>query len=108
LHYQERPYASSGCARQSGGGQGRGDSEGCGKFKGVKMKKQGILIVRLKEDDPHFKLKKGDVFEAQIYWLDPEKITLFRRLSDDFDPQCNQYRHAVEILFSHCQKIQKK
>ncbi|MBA7556406.1 hypothetical protein ES705_49114 [subsurface metagenome] len=56
------------------------------------------MIVQLLEDDPRFKLKKGEIFEAQVYQLDPEKITLLKRLSDGFDPECNQYRESVKIL----------
>jgi len=57
------------------------------------------MIVRLKEDDERFKMKKGDVLEVRPYQYDPhEKLTVIRRLSDDFDPCCNVYRSDVEVL----------
>ena len=56
------------------------------------------MIVQLLEDDSRFNIKKGEIFEAQIYHLDPEKITLLKRLPDGFDPECNQYRGSVKIL----------
>lgn len=55
------------------------------------------VLLRLKEDDPRFGLKKGDVLECVPYWLDPsDKWTVLRRVSDGFDPSCNVYRHQVE------------
>ena len=56
------------------------------------------MIVQLLEDDSRFKIKKGEIFKAQVYQLDPEKITLLKRLPDGFDPECNQYRESVKIL----------
>ena len=61
-------------------------------------RKENKMVVQLLKDDPRFKLKKGEIFEAQVYWLDPEKITLLKRLPDGFDPECNQYRGSVKIL----------
>lgn len=61
------------------------------------MKK--IMIVELLKDEPRFKINKGDQFKAIAYHLDPqEKVTLLKRLSDDFVPECNEYRHNVKIL----------
>ena len=60
--------------------------------------KEDRMVVQLLEDDPKFKLKRGERFEAQVYWLDPGKITLLKRLSDGFNPECNQYRGSVKIL----------
>jgi len=57
------------------------------------------MIVRIKKDDPDFEIKAGDVFLAKPYWLDPgDKVTLIKRLSDDFDPGCNAYRSQVEVV----------
>lgn len=54
-------------------------------------------LLRLKEDDPRFGLKAGDILECKPYWLDPsDKWTVIRRVSDSFDPECNVYRHQVE------------
>lgn len=56
-------------------------------------------IVRVLTDDPGFGVSAGDEFEAVRYWLDPrEKWTLLRRLSDGFDPECNQYAHDIEVV----------
>lgn len=50
----------------------------------------------LKEDDPRFGLKAGDILECQPYWLDPtEKLTVIKRVADGFDPECNVYRSMV-------------
>lgn len=55
-------------------------------------------VVRLKEDDPEFKLKKGDLLEVKPYPLDPSsKFTVIRRLTDNYDPECNVYRSQVEL-----------
>lgn len=57
------------------------------------------MIVELLKDEPRFKIKKGDQFEAIAYHLDPqEKVTLLRRLSDGFVPECNEYRHNVKVI----------
>jgi hypothetical protein len=57
------------------------------------------MIVELLEDDPQFKIKKGDRFRATPYWLDPqEKVTLLERVSDGYKPNCNQYRYCIRIV----------
>lgn len=56
------------------------------------------MVVRMKEHDKRFKLKKGDVLEAHPYQYDHNKLVVVRRLSDDFDPECTVYRHQVEVL----------
>jgi hypothetical protein len=49
--------------------------------------------VKLLNDEERFNIKAGDEFEAIRYHLDPqEKMSLLKRLSDGFDPECNQYR----------------
>jgi len=55
-------------------------------------------IVRLKKDDRRFKLKAGDLLEVVPYSLDPGKYTVIRRLSDDYDPECNVYSYEVETV----------
>jgi hypothetical protein len=55
-------------------------------------------LYRLKDDDPRMGLTAGDVLECEPYWLDPDKLTVIRRISDDFDPECNVYRTHVETL----------
>ncbi len=55
------------------------------------------ILLRLKADDPGFGLKAGDILECKPYWLDPgDKWTVIRRVSDNFDPECNVYREQVE------------
>lgn len=59
----------------------------------------GTFQVRLKEDDPNFGLKAGDILEVHPYILDPsDKFTVVRRIHDGFDPSCNVYRSQVERL----------
>ena len=55
-------------------------------------------IVRLKKDDKRLGLKAGDVLEVVPYVLDPEKYTVVRRISDNFDPECNVYVYEVETI----------
>lgn len=53
----------------------------------------------MKEDEPLFKLKQGDVLEVKPYRLSPyTKVTVVKRLSDGFDPFCTVRREQVEIL----------
>lgn len=55
------------------------------------------MIVRIKEDDPRFDLKAGELYNAERYWLDPnDKVTLLERVSDGWNPMCNCYWHQVE------------
>ncbi len=56
------------------------------------------FYVELREDDERFGLSMGDVLVATSYWLDPGKVTILRRLSDGFDPECNQYWPSVKFL----------
>ena len=56
------------------------------------------MIVRMKENDSRFQLKKGDVLLVQPYCLDETKLSVIKRLSDDFDPECNVYKYEVEVL----------
>lgn len=53
---------------------------------------------RLKADDERMGLKAGDILVCVPYWLDPAKLTVLRRESDGWDPECNVYRHQVERL----------
>lgn len=57
------------------------------------------MIVEIIKDDPRCGLKVGDQFEAIRYWLDPqEKVTLLRRISDGWVPDCNEYIHNVKFV----------
>jgi len=56
------------------------------------------MIVKLLNDDPLFKLKKNDLFEAKIADYDPEKVLLKFRISDGFIPHCSQYKYNVKVI----------
>ena len=58
-----------------------------------------MLKIKILKDIPHLDIKKGEVYEAKAYWLDPSsKYTLIGRVPDGFDPSCNVYRSEVEIV----------
>lgn len=64
------------------------------------------MRVMMLEDDLMFGLKKGDVFKAQRYPYDPDKMTLLERESDGFNPECNQYKeHLAFMLGGEWHKI---
>lgn len=56
------------------------------------------MKVRIKETDSHIGVTAGEIYEATSYWLDPDKVTLLRRIPDGWDPECNEYRDRVEIV----------
>lgn len=60
--------------------------------------REGQWAVRMKRDDPRFGLDAGDLLLVTRYWLDPNKVTVIRRVSDGFDPECNQYSRDVEFV----------
>jgi len=54
----------------------------------------------LLEDDPRFKLKKGDVLICSPMhpaWAS-DKLEVIRRVSDGYDPGCSVYRSMVKRL----------
>lgn len=55
------------------------------------------MVFELREDDPRFNLSKGDLLMCVDYPLDA-KVTVLRRLSDGYDPGCNQYIAAVRFV----------
>jgi hypothetical protein len=55
-------------------------------------------LYAMKDDDERFGMKKGDIFIGAQYDMDPEKISVGFRVSDGFDPGCNQYRSSVRKL----------
>jgi hypothetical protein len=55
------------------------------------------MIFEMREDDERFGLKKGDVLLCIDYPLDA-KVTVLRRLSDGYDPRCNQYIESVKFI----------
>jgi hypothetical protein len=52
-------------------------------------------LYELINDDDGVDLKAGDLLLCEPYDLDPAKVTVICRLTDGYDPQCNQYRSAV-------------
>lgn len=56
------------------------------------------MIVRIKKDEPRFEIKAGDVFFAERYRYDPDKVTLLKRITDDYDPRCNEYVENLEFV----------
>lgn len=63
------------------------------------------MILEILENDERFNIKKGQLFEAKRYWLDPqEKVTLLKRVTKkDLKPMgkevlCNQYFSNVKII----------
>jgi hypothetical protein len=63
------------------------------------------MIVEILKDDERFGLKKGQLYEAKRYWLDPqEKVTIIKRVTKkDLRPigkerLCNQYVSNVKIV----------
>lgn len=55
------------------------------------------MVFELREDDPRFNLSKGDLLACVAYPLDA-KVTVLRRISDSYDPECNQYIAAVRFV----------
>lgn len=54
--------------------------------------------VRIKSTDDWQGVKKGEIYEAEVYRCDPCKITLLGRVPDGYNPECNQYKDEVDIL----------
>ncbi len=65
------------------------------------------MIVKLLKDDPRFKLKKNDLFEAETADYDPEKVLLKFRISDGFIPHCSQYKYNVKVIPNN-EAVEKK
>lgn len=56
------------------------------------------FVVQVREDDARLGVRAGEQYVAQVYWLDPGKVTLLSRVPDGFDPECNHYWPEVEWL----------
>lgn len=57
------------------------------------------FIVEVNEDDPHLDLAAGERYAAIRYWLDPgAKVTLLRRVTDGYEPNCNLYLHQGRFI----------
>lgn len=55
------------------------------------------MVFELLQEDPRFKLSAGDRLLCVKYPYDA-KVTVLRRLSDGFDPECNQYLQSVKFI----------
>jgi hypothetical protein len=47
------------------------------------------------DDSDRFGLYVGDLLLCVPYHLDPDKVTVICRITDGFEPNCNQYRQDV-------------
>lgn len=63
------------------------------------------MIVEILKTDKHVGVKRGQIYEAKRYWLDPmEKVTLIRRLNKRTrkpigkPPECNQYFYNIKVI----------
>ena len=57
------------------------------------------MKVEILKTDKRLGIKKGEVYNAIRYWLDPkEKVTLLSRVLDGYNPHCNQYFEEIKIL----------
>jgi hypothetical protein len=53
-------------------------------------------LVEILKDDKRLGVKRGEVYWAEPYSLDPsEKWTLLERVPDGYQPHCNLYRSEV-------------
>ncbi|MFD7161301.1 hypothetical protein ACFV9C_42415 [Kribbella sp. NPDC059898] len=57
-----------------------------------------IGLYELLENDDVTGLKAGDVLLCEPYELNPGKLTVICRLTDGYDPQCNQYLRSVRPI----------
>lgn len=58
--------------------------------------RHGTFTVRILTTNDRLGVTAGEQYEAERYWLDPEKVTLLRRIPDGNSPECNQYWRDVE------------
>ena len=56
------------------------------------------MIVEILKSDRRLGIKKGERYEAEPYSLDCNKVMLLARITDGYDPCCNQYCHDVRIV----------
>ena len=53
------------------------------------------MKVKILKSDKRLGIEKGDIFNAEKYKYDNEKVSLLSRESDGFDPECNEYVHNL-------------
>ena len=56
------------------------------------------MKVKILKNDKRTGVKKGEIYEAETYYLDPEKVVLLRRVSDDYEPLCTEYKENIEFI----------
>lgn len=56
------------------------------------------MRVQITKGNEKFKVKAGDTFTAERYRYDPDKVSLLRRESDGFEPQCNWYKDSLIFI----------
>lgn len=63
------------------------------------------MIVEILKSDERIGIKRGQIYEAERYWLDPnDKVTLLRRHTKKDrkpigkSPDCNEYLCNVRII----------
>lgn len=54
-----------------------------------------MRAVKILKTDERLGIVAGEVYNAERYRIDPEKITLLSRVPDGYDPCCNQYADSV-------------
>lgn len=61
-------------------------------------------IVEILKTDKRLGVKKGQIYESERYFFDPNKVTLLTRLTKKDKkpigkpPNCNQYLNDVKVL----------
>lgn len=62
------------------------------------------MVVEILNTDERTGVKSGQIYKAEKYWLDPEKVTLLRRLTKKDrkpigkEPLVNEYMCNVRVL----------
>lgn len=57
------------------------------------------MKVEILKSDKRLGVKKGEMYKARPYSLDPgAKVELISRIPDGYDPMCSQYRNEVKIV----------
>lgn len=57
------------------------------------------MRVKIIKTDKRLGVKKGEIYNAFPYWLDPTaKLVLDSRVPDGYKPYCTHYSNEVEII----------
>ncbi len=58
-----------------------------------------LIKVKIKNTCRHTGVTEGEIYYTKPYWLEPDtKAELVKRVSDDFEPMCNEYWSNLIIL----------